>query len=181
MGIIIAGVLVLDQLTKYLTKEYMQLGQSIPVLGNFFKLTYVENPGMAFGMRINNSIIFMGLSIIAAIMVFYYLFRFRKHEWPIQAALSLISAGAIGNLVDRFMYGKVVDFFDVEFFDITIPPFGLLGMQCSGYSMDRWPVFNIADSAVSVGMVMIFLYLILFGDPLNPSKNSTDHSSDVPT
>jgi signal peptidase II len=149
----------------------MTLGQSIPILGNFFKLTYVENPGMAFGVRISNPILFMGLSIIAAIMVFYYLYRFRNHAWPIQIALSFITAGAIGNLMDRFIYGKVIDFLDFEFFDITIPKFSVLGMQFSGYAMDRWPVFNMADTAVSTGMIMVFIYLIVYGDPLKSSNS----------
>jgi signal peptidase II len=158
---------------------YMSLGQSIPVMGNFFKFTYVENPGMAFGVRINNPIIFMGLSILAAVMVFYYLYRFRNHAWPIQLALSFISAGAIGNLVDRFIYGKVIDFLDFEFFDIIIPEFSFLGLQFSGYSMDRWPVFNIADTAVSTGMILVFLYLIIYGDPLKPSKATVEESTNA--
>ena len=173
MIILIAVVVSLDQVTKYMTKSMMTLGQSIPVWGDFFRFTYVENPGMAFGVRIDNTVVFMGLSIFAAIMVFYYLYRFRKHYWPIQLALVLISAGAIGNLFDRFIYGKVIDFLDFEFFDISIPAFNLFGMQFSGYSMTRWPVFNIADTAVSTGMILIFLYLIIYGDPLREQANNT--------
>lgn len=180
MIVLIAIVVFLDQFTKYLTKSLMTLGQSISVMGDFFKLTYVENPGMAFGVRINNTIIFMGLSVIAAIMVFYYLYRFRNHAWPIQLALSLISAGAIGNLFDRFIYGKVIDFLDFEFFDIHIPEFSVLGMKFSEYSMTRWPVFNVADTAVSTGMVLVFLYLIIYGDPLREeAKTALNESSNA--
>lgn len=181
MLVIIVVVVMLDQFTKYLTKTMMTLGQSIPVWGDFFKLTYVENPGMAFGVRISNTYLFMGLSIFAAVMVFYYLYRFRNHYWPIQLALSLISAGAIGNLFDRFIYGKVIDFFDFEFFNISIPSFSVLGMEFSGYSMSRWPVFNIADTAVSTGMILIFLYLIIYGDPLSQQaeKPALNESSNV--
>ncbi len=178
MVVIIAVVVLLDQVTKYMTKTMMVLGESIPIMGSFFKLTYVENPGMAFGIQIGNAFVFMGLSIVAAVMVFYYLYRFRKHAWPIQLALSFISAGAIGNLVDRFIYGRVVDFLDFEFFNISIPRFSVFGLQFSGYSMDRWPVFNIADTAVSTGMILVFIYLIIYGDPLNPSKASVEETSD---
>jgi len=174
---IIISVVLLDQFTKYLTKAYMTLGESIPIMGNFFKFTYVENPGMAFGIRISNPVLFMGLSILAAIMVFYYLYRFRNHAWPIQVALSFITAGAIGNLMDRFIYGKVIDFLDFEFFDISIPQFSLLGMQFSGYALDRWPVFNVADTAVSTGMILVFSYLIIYGDPLKSSKSLQDESA----
>lgn len=165
VGIIVA-VILLDQITKYIIKTNMSLGESIPVLGNFFCITYVENPGMAFGVRISNPILFSALSIFAALLVFYYLYRLRNEGWLIQSALSLIAAGAIGNLVDRFVHGKVVDFFDVEFFDISIPAFSLFGIHFPGYSLTRWPVFNVADSAVTIGMIILIFYIIFIGDPL---------------
>lgn len=166
MAAVMAGTLFLDQLTKYIIKSSMTLGESIPVLGNFFRITYVENPGMAFGIRIENPTTFAIVSIFAALLVFYYLFRLRKQGWVLQTALSLIAAGAIGNLFDRFLYGKVVDFLDFEFFDISIPPFKLLFLHFPGYSMMRWPVFNVADSAVTIGMILLIGYIALEGDPL---------------
>ncbi|MHB2155771.1 signal peptidase II [Calditrichota bacterium GD2] len=166
MGGIIVLVIILDQITKYIIKTNMRLGESIPVLGNFFCITYVENPGMAFGIRVSNPVVFSALSIFAAALVFYYLFRLRNEGWLIQTALSLIAAGAIGNLLDRFIHGKVVDFLDVEFFDISIPAFRFLSLEFPGYSMTRWPVFNVADSAVTVGMTILIFYIIFIGDPL---------------
>ncbi len=174
MSAIILGTLLLDQITKYIIKTNMHLGESIPVLGNFFRITYVENPGMAFGVRIQNGTLFSALSVFAAILVFYYLIRLRKGGWVLQTALSLIAAGAIGNLMDRFLYGKVVDFLDFEFFDISIPAFNLLGVHFNGYSMTRWPVFNVADSAVTIGMLFLIAYIAFIGDPL---KNLTYGSS----
>jgi len=181
MVVIIAVVLILDQVTKYVIKTSMTLGQSFPVLGDFFRITFVENPGMAFGVRIENTALFFTLSVVAALLVFYYIIRLRNQGWFLQIALSLIAAGAIGNLVDRFMYGKVIDFLDFDFFDIAIPPFGFLGLHFSGYSMTRWPVFNVADSAVTVGMIMIIFYLIFVGDPLKKAPavpKSSAESSD---
>ena len=179
---IIVFVILLDQVTKYIIKSTMSLGESIPVLGKFFCITYVENPGMAFGVRISNPILFSALSIFAAILVFYYLFRLRNEGWLIQGALSLIAAGAIGNLIDRFVHGKVVDFFDVEFFDISIPGFNLLGWHFPGYSLTRWPVFNIADSAVTTGMIILIFYIIFIGDPLkNLNYPGQDKKTEIET
>lgn len=176
MVLIMVAVLILDQLTKYAIKTSMTLGQSFPVLGDFFRITFVENPGMAFGVRIENTALFFTLSLVAALLVFYYIIRLRNQGWFMQIALSLIGAGAIGNLVDRFIYGKVIDFLDFEFFDIAIPPFSVLGIHFSGYSMTRWPVFNVADSAVTVGMVMIIFFLIFVGDPLRQTPTSSESS-----
>ena len=161
---IAALVVLIDQLTKYLTKVYMSLGDSIPVLGNFFRLTYIENPGMAFGIEIGNKVVFTILSIGAAVIVFYYLFKLRHQHLPLQIALSLILGGAIGNLIDRLLYGRVVDFFDVEFFDIHIAPFKILFIEFPGFYMNRWPVFNIADSAVSVGMAIVAYFVFFHKD-----------------
>jgi signal peptidase II len=163
---IIVLMVILDQITKFITRTSMMEGESFSVIGDFFRITYVLNPGMAFGIRMSNPVIFLGLSFVAAVLVFYYLYRMRHESWLLQVALSLISAGAVGNITDRFLYGQVVDFLDFEFFDIFIPAFNFLGMHFSGYSMTRWPVFNVADSCVTVGMTIVILHLILIGDPL---------------
>jgi signal peptidase II len=178
LGVIIIVILALDQLSKYIIKTTMFEGQSISVIGNFFRITYVENPGMAFGIRLNSPVLFLSLSVIAAILVFYYLYRLRDEGWLLQIALCFITAGAIGNLYDRFFRGKVVDLFDFEFFDIFIPSFEFLGIHFSGYSMTRWPVFNVADMAVSGGMIILVAYLIFVGDPLNPPSKVPVENSD---
>lgn len=178
MGLIILLVFVLDQLTKYITKTSMSLGQSFPVLGDFFRITYVQNPGMAFGVRIENNFLFLGFSLLAMALVLYYLYRLRNDGWVLQAALSLITAGAIGNIFDRLLHGSVVDFLDFEFFDISLPAFKFLFIHFPGYSMTRWPVFNIADSAVTVGMIFIFAYLIFYGDPLKNNAVTPEPQND---
>ena len=179
MGLIIVLVFILDQVTKYITKVSMYLGQSFSVWGDFFRITYVENPGMAFGMRIENNALFLGLSIFAMALVLYYLYRLRNDGWLIQSALSLITAGALGNIYDRFIHGRVIDFLDFEFFDISIPAFQFLFIHFSGYSMTRWPVFNVADSAVTIGMLFIFTHLILYGDPLKTKSVSPEPQNDT--
>ncbi len=177
MVILIVVLVTLDQITKYIIKTTMYLGQSFEVIGDFFRITFVENPGMAFGVRMSNSTVFLFLSLFAAVLVYYYLFRLRKESWPLQLALVFIASGAIGNLTDRFLYGKVVDFFDFEFFDIHIPSFSVLGIQLSGYDMTRWPVFNIADMAVTGGLTIIIFYLLFIGDPLKNTPKSSLESS----
>jgi signal peptidase II len=167
------GVVVIDQITKLMVKgfsipflninyEGMYLGQMIPVFGDFFRITFVENPGMAFGYDPGSSfkLIISIFSLAASIGLVFYLYVIRDKSWSLKIAIALILGGAVGNLIDRtfygviynyapLFYGKVVDFFDVDFFDFTL----------FGRSYDRWPVFNIADAAVTIGvLVLVFFY-----------------------
>lgn len=157
--IIIAIVLILDQITKYLARIFLQPVYSIPIVGDFFRLTYVENPGIAFGLRIENKVFFTILSIIAVVVIFYYLFLLKQHA-VLRFSFALILGGAFGNLVDRLLYGRVVDFLDFDFFDITVSSFSFLFFDFGGYQMNRWPVFNVADIAVTVGMILIIVNAI---------------------
>ncbi|MFZ0389171.1 MAG: signal peptidase II [Calditrichia bacterium] len=156
---IVISVLALDQLTKILARVYLQPVHSVSVLGDFFRLTYVENPGIAFGIRVNNKVFFTILSLIAVAVIFYYLLILREKHF-LRFSFAIILGGAVGNLLDRFLYGRVVDFFDFDFFNIQMPSFKFLFFEFHGYYMDRWPVFNIADVAVSIGMILIIFYTI---------------------
>ncbi len=160
-------IVIVDQLTKLLVKGIsipslgvsirgMRYGFSTPVLGDFFRLTYIENPGMAFGIDIGGKLFFSLFSIALSAGILYYLYKARNEKLAFRFSLALILGGAIGNLIDRtfygvifeeapLFYGKVVDFFDVDFFDINL----------FGYSLSRWPVFNIADAAVTVGILLL--------------------------
>lgn len=162
-------VVLVDQISKLLVKGVsipflglhipgMRYGSSIPVLGDFFRLTYIENPGMAFGVDPGGKLFFSLFSIALSIGILYYLYHARKAKFSLRFSLALILGGAIGNMIDRtfysalfedgpLFYGKVVDFFDVDFFDIYL----------WGFSLTRWPVFNVADAAVSVGIVLMLL------------------------
>lgn len=171
--LILTGIIVIaDQITKLLVKgfsipflkinfEGMNYGQSFNVIGDFFKLTFVENPGMAFGIDFGGtSKLFLSLfSVLASIGLFYYIYKIRKENLLFRVALALILGGAVGNLIDRvfygiaygyapLMYGKVVDFFNVDFFDFTI----------FGHTYERWPIFNIADASVTVGVVILIFF-----------------------
>jgi signal peptidase II len=112
ISIVIVFIVIIDQITKYLVKISMKLYDSYDLVGNFFKLTYIENPGMAFGIQFENKFLFTTLSILAVFVVVYYLIQSLKGHLLMSIALSLILGGAIGNLIDRIFYGRVVDFFD---------------------------------------------------------------------
>lgn len=181
MLFIVFALFGLDQFTKYLTTQNMQLHEHIPIIGSFFQLTYVENPGMAFGLRMDNDLIFNALSLFALALVIYYFFKLKDEAFPLQLAISFIMSGAFGNLYDRFTRGSVVDFLDVEFFDIAIPKLDLILFTFPGYSMTRWPVFNVADMAVSAGIIIILSYILFIGDPLakKPEPNKEGPAVDA--
>lgn len=132
--------LVLDQGSKLLVDSTMQLYQSIPLLP-FFKLTYVRNMGAAFSFLSEaggwQRWFFAGLALVISIVITVWLSRLQKHETLLAIALSLILGGAVGNLIDRLAYGYVIDFLDVY------------------YGTWHWPAFNIADSAITLGVALM--------------------------
>jgi signal peptidase II len=152
-GILFVLLVILDQLTKALIRNAMVVGQSIPVIGNTLQLTYVENTGIAFGIPVAHPIIYIVLSIAASIGIFIYLLTHRHEGFIVQISLVLILSGAVGNLIDRILFGKVVDFVNV------------------GFGPHRWPVFNVADSVVVIGMGFLFAMLFFV------KKNSSDEAT----
>jgi signal peptidase II len=147
--LVFAGIIILlDQFTKALIIGYLPYQQSIPVIRGFFNITHIHNPGGAFGLMANLSpylrtIIFLFISSLAVGLIFYF-YRKTPQNYPwLAAAFALIFGGAIGNLIDRVRFGIVIDFLDVY-----------VGNW-------HWPAFNIADSAISVG-IGIFVFHLLF-------------------
>ncbi|MFO7525880.1 MAG: signal peptidase II [Ignavibacteriaceae bacterium] len=165
-------VVLADQITKLLVKGFsipflnfnydgMYIGQVIPVIGDFFRLTFIENPGMAFGYDPGSALkLWVTLfSLAASIGLVVYIYVIREKSLSLRIAIALILGGAIGNLIDRMFYGvifdyaplfygKVVDFLDFDFFNFTL----------FGKSYDRWPIFNLADAAVSTGVIILILF-----------------------
>jgi len=166
------AVILIDQLSKFYIKGIeipllgisfagMYPGESIAVIGNLFKITFIENPGMAFGFNpgADFKLWISIFSLIASIGLLVYLYVARKRSLSLRIALAMILGGAVGNLIDRafygiiydyapVFYGKVVDFFDFDFFNFTI----------FGRNYDRWPIFNIADASVSIGVLILILF-----------------------
>lgn len=158
---IVIFIILLDQFTKGLVKQNFQLGESRQVLGELFRLTYIHNLGGAFGVKLGTPFFYLVTSLVIIVIVFFYLWRSRRLSAGAQVAFALILGGAIGNLVDRLFYRQVVDFFDFDFPDIDIPSFTLWFWHFPGYALDRWPVFNIADAAVTCG-ILLLLFATLF-------------------
>lgn len=136
-----AGILILDQITKIAVQQGMALNQSYPLLGEVVQLTFILNPGAAFGITLGGRWVYLVLSVVACAVMIYYLIRLPPVERWGRYAMMGILAGAIGNLIDRAVYGAVTDFIDI------------------GVGAFRWPVFNVADSAITIGIVLLFTRL----------------------
>ena len=131
------------------------------VLGNFLMFSLVYNEGGAMGTRLGPSTYYLVMALVVLPFVLYYIYRNRRTP-AISLPLSFIAGGAIGNLIDRFRFGQVVDFIDVDFFDITI----------GSFQMDRFWTFNIADSAISCAIVfLIFHMFFLRREPPTPGQS----------
>jgi signal peptidase II len=138
-----AAVIILDIWTKFLVLKNIDLHEAIPVIPSFFQLVHVRNTGAAFGIGANaaNSIVplLLNLGAIAVFcVVVVYAFRSAITDRLLQTGLHLILGGAIGNLLDRFRFGYVVDFLDVY------------------VGRHHWPAFNVADSAICIGIALLF-------------------------
>ena len=141
-------VIVLDQVTKFWITESMRLHESISVVPNLFSFTYIRNPGAAFGLLAGSSnafrTVFFGVtSLFALALLGTILVRLPDKDWIGQISIAGILGGAIGNLIDRLRFGEVIDFLDV---------------YVESY---HWPAFNVADSAISVGVVCLIIHFAL--------------------
>ena len=146
VGLFVITLMVgLDQLTKYLIKTQLYLGEQIPVIPNFFTITSHRNDGAAWGIFSGNMLFFYAVTIIAGIL-FYILLRdsdvVTKKFYSY--GIFLMIAGGIGNFIDRLAYQQVVDFIDIDIFSYT-----------------TFPIFNIADICLVVGMIMFTLDVII--------------------
>jgi signal peptidase II len=163
---------VADQISKFVVKgfsipflhvhyEGMYHGQRISVIGAFFQFTFIENPGMAFGYDPGNKFkLYVSLfSLIASIGLIVYIYVARKQSLSLRISLAFILGGAIGNLIDRMFYGlfygyaplfygRVVDFLDFDFFHFTL----------FGRTFERFPIFNLADASVTIGVFILILF-----------------------
>jgi signal peptidase II len=157
------GAFALDQSTKLLVQSSMALGQSKPLLGDLVRLTYIVNPnglmGISFGPWSRYLMLPLSLLAIAAIIYFYY--HWQDPGTVSSMAMGLILAGAAGNLLDRFHYGTVIDFIDCDIPDISVPAFKFLFLRFPGYHLERWYIFNVADSAVLVGVTLLLVITML--------------------
>lgn len=132
------AVVILDQFSKYIVVENMALGESIPIIEEVFHLTYILNPGAAFGMFAHNRLFFIAIAVIVIGIIIWARKEILASPWEVKAGCGLFLGGAIGNLIDRARQGLVIDFFDFRV----------------------WPVFNIADIAICIGVGLIIWNLL---------------------
>ena len=138
------GLLIADQAVKHLVRTTMVQGQSIPIIENIFHITYIENPGAAFGILANQRMLFLILTaVIVGVMIYLYCSLSNKKSLT-AISLGIVVSGAIGNFIDRFMQGTVTDFLDFR-----------IG-----------PIFNIADIAICVGLALICYFIIIKGEDI---------------
>jgi signal peptidase II len=140
-------VLILDQITKILVDKTMSLYHTIEIIPNFVALTYIRNTGAAFGFLAGEQSVlrvgfFLLVSAIAVGCIFYLLKMVKSEKKILLVSLSLILGGAIGNMVDRLRLGEVIDFVLLHYYDL------------------HWPAFNVADSAISIGVALLIFQMI---------------------
>lgn len=136
--ITVAMIVIIDRVTKSFFSKVLSEGETIPVIKNIFHFTLVHNTGMAFGLFKDHGIVFIIIPVIAIALLVYNIYYYRENEYLSRSyiiAFSLILAGAIGNLIDRIHIGHVIDFLDFRI----------------------WPVFNVADSAITIGAIIILI------------------------
>ena len=147
--LIIAVIIVLDQVVKNLVTVTMNLNESIPVIGNIFHITYIQNRGAAFSLMEGFRIFLILLPVVLILAAVIYIFKKRKTAHPILlTSLSFIAGGGLGNVVDRSLFGYVVDYLDFRVF----------------------PIFNIADIFVCLGCGLLVVYIIFIDGKITEKK-----------
>lgn len=145
-------MLVLDQITKWWIRHEFFLGESRSIIGDFFRLTSHRNSGAAFGILQGQRVFFIVITIVIVIGLLIYLNHIRKKPGRLlPIALAFVLGGTLGNFIDRVRWGEVVDFFHFYF------NFGFFGLQVDYH----FPIFNIADSAIFIGVALILLDTLL--------------------
>lgn len=139
-----SALLGLDQLTKYLAVEKLKGRLSVPIISGVFELQYLENHGAAFGILQGKRLFLLAFTLLIFLILFVIYLRIPagRHYLPMQFICIFIGAGALGNMVDRFIYGYVIDFFY--------------------FSLIDFPIFNVADCYVTVSCVLMLLYILFF-------------------
>ena len=157
--IIIAASILLDQLTKWIVINSMELYESIVFIPKFFSFTYIHNYGAAWGMFSNHRWIFILVTSVALIIMPIILYRYRKVHFLFNLSLSLFIGGAIGNMIDRIFIGYVIDFLEFTFID--------------------FPVFNVADICVVFGAGIMMVYALFFDKTLFVDKKTAAASTNT--
>lgn len=141
-------IILLDQISKILVRKFIAW-KSIPVWGEFFKLTHVQNTGAAFSISLGSPLVnrvFFIIITLVFLVILYFIMK-KTDSKTEMIAYSMVIGGAIGNLIDRIVYGSVTDFFDCDFPD---------------FIMERFAIFNIADSSIVIAITILVIYYLFF-------------------
>ncbi|MBN2858127.1 MAG: signal peptidase II [Candidatus Delongbacteria bacterium] len=148
---LVSGLIILsDQISKIFFERFLLgvEGRSVKAVGeDFARFTLAYNTGIAFSIQLGGRYLLSAISLLASLAVVYLIIKTDRAKKLELWAYSFILGGAVGNMIDRIFYGKVIDFIDCDFPDLI---------------MERWPIFNIADSFITVGMVLLFIHFIFF-------------------
>lgn len=136
-------LIMIDQWTKWLVVKNMELGESIPIIDSFFYITSHRNSGAAWGILQDQMVFFYIITVIVVGFIIFYIQKYAKDSMLLGISLALVLGGAIGNFIDRLLRKEVVDFFDI---------------YIGSYN---YPIFNIADSALVVGVIFLFIFTIV--------------------
>ncbi|MEZ4695882.1 MAG: signal peptidase II [Rhodothermales bacterium] len=188
-------IIIVDQLSKWLAFTRLRpLNESIRILGNWFKFTYTENPGMAFGVEFGFGPPFLVtlFSIIATVVIVVYLYSVRRGYAPYRVSLALVMGGAVGNIIDRVFYGaihynlplfqgRVVDFIHLDVWRGAWPDW-IPGIGGHGFAL--FPIGNVADLAIIAGVVGILFFQKRFhrhmmAEPLPASSSDNAQTTGV--
>lgn len=146
-------IILIDQLSKYIVSVNMYQGQFIRVIGSYLRIVYVRNPHAAFGIPLGSPLLMLILTSFASVLLIIYFALVRKKSNIFYLAITFIIGGAIGNLIDRLRIKEVIDFIEV------------------GVEKFKWPVFNVADSCVTIGIILL-LWLWFFRANKEENENS---------
>jgi len=192
--IVVISLVVLDQVSKILIKNYFGVSHTedslslsrydyIRVIGEYVQFTYVENEGMAFGISFGAGKYLLSLfSVFASIALTWFIFKIRLYSPLVKIGFSLILAGAVGNLIDRVFYGVIFDYAPlfwgrvIDFVMVDIPDIDLGFIYYT-----HFPVFNVADSCVTIGVIILIIFhnkIPVWSDIMNKSDDSQIHTQE---
>lgn len=159
-AILAAALILLDQAVKFLVRANIPLGKSVPFIPYILSLTYVENTGAAFSILREHTWLLTLISAVVVVVIGWLVIKkYILGRWGLTAA-TLVMAGGVGNLIDRTVLGCVTDMFQTEFMDFA--------------------VFNVADCCITVGVIMLLIYVLFFYDKTHPKKEDGHASGDLP-
>jgi signal peptidase II len=169
-SLFLVAIVVADQLSKLWALKALADNQTHQVLGQFLQLKLVYNRGGALGTNFGGGLFYLISSLIILVVIFHFVMN-NKEKLMMTCPMGVIGGGAIGNIIDRIRLGKVVDFLDFDIPDINL----------FGYRIERWWTFNVADSAITVGVIFLLIYMIFLARREKSASTDIQSESQKPS